>query len=434
MTKTMPDLDPLGKKSNGESFMTRWFFPLAMLLAAYALLFLTFTSQIAHAEAMRHCVLMDEKLSRIWSVGNIEIGVAYLGVFTGMLFYFLRLYRKSGTHLRDLLYAVLYLICSFILDLTCIKLFEPFVAMLIGDAIVMTFTVIVSRQLWFQRLLGVFVPIIFLTCGIGHFLEGMSYWRMTYPVNVPWTMVTADIGFAVLVNSSRFPAFIRGEDIVTELSQQREQNELLLIEVEARTAAEAENLRLLNQIKTASDQQRKFLRDVLASVTEGRLRLCFDVSELPDPLATVTKFLHLTSEQLRVVRQEVRTLADASGFAPDQQYDFITAVSEAAMNAVVHAGGGSATVSWTGASDTPKIQVRIEDSGTGIAVDRLPAATLERGYSSAGTLGQGFWLILKTAESVWLYTSPQGTTIVLEHSRVNADAVAMYRIPNGLNV
>src|SRR2546430_7579572 len=40
-----------------------------------------------------------------------------------------------------------------------------------------------ALPIWFQRLLGVFVPVIFLTCGLGHFLEGLSYWKLTYDVN-----------------------------------------------------------------------------------------------------------------------------------------------------------------------------------------------------------------------------------------------------------
>ncbi len=86
----------------------------------------------------------------------------------------------------------------------------------------------------------------FFTCGVGHLLEGMSYWKLTYPVNVPWTMVTADIGFAILVKAVCFPAFIRGQDVLTELAQ-------------ARQEAEAKP---------------RFFRDVMRSATEGRLHLC----------------------------------------------------------------------------------------------------------------------------------------------------------------
>lgn len=81
------------------------------------------------------------------------------------------------------------------------------------------------------------------------------------------------------------------------------------------------------------------------------------------------------------------------------------------MNAVVHAGGGRAEV-YTDRHDT--VQVWIEDQGGGIAMESLPRAAFERGYTTAGTMGHGFFLMLKTADRVHLLTTPSGTTVVLE--------------------
>ena len=245
-------VSPLLQQSPPRRGMPFWLFPALLLCAAYGLLGLTFLQQ-GHGNIMARCVLMEPNLSRIWSVGHVEISLAYFGVFGAMVFYFLRLYGKDREHLTDLGLAMGYILASFLLDLFCVMHFEPFPALLIGDAVVITFTVMVSKQLWFQRLLGVFVPLVFFTCGIGHLLEGMSYWRLTYPVNVPWTMVTADIGFAILVNAVRFPAFIRGQDVLTELAETRQE----------------------------AETKQTFFRDVLMSVTEGRLRLCDTAFDLP---------------------------------------------------------------------------------------------------------------------------------------------------------
>ncbi len=216
-----------------------WILPLFVLCLAYGLLGLTLTQPLLHAEMMQRCVLMDPSRARIWSVGNIEIGVAYLCVFGGMAYYFVRIYATNKRHLLDLGLALAYLCGSFTLDYLCVQTLEPFLALLVGDAVVITFTALVSRQVWFQRLLGVFVPIIFLSCGIGHFLEGLSYWHLTYPINTPWTMVTSDVGFAVLLNASRFPAFLRGEEVVEELAVSRARAEVLQAQIEAREQAEA---------------------------------------------------------------------------------------------------------------------------------------------------------------------------------------------------
>ena len=356
-----------------------WLFPAVLLCAAYGLLGLTFVEQ-GRGDIMARCVLMDPSLSRIWSVGHVEISMSYFGVFGAMVFYFLRLYGQDRAHLLDLALAMAYILGSFGLDLFCVMHFQPFAALLLGDAVVVTFTVLVSKQLWFQRLLGVFVPLVFFTCGVGHFLEGMSYWKLTYPVNVPWTMVTADIGFAILVNAVRFPAFIRGQDVLTELAQARQEAAV----------------------------KQSFFRDVMMSVTEGRLHLCDTSADLPAPLPSVASPVLLSRETMAGTRHLAADAARARSFSADRIDCLNTAVGEAAMNAVVH-GGGEAVIR----ADDEAVQVWITDHGAGIQLAELPRATLEQGYSTKGSLGHGFSMMLGAADTVHLLTGAGGTRIVL---------------------
>lgn len=357
-----------------------WVFPLVLLCAAYGLLGLTFLQQ-GHGDIMSRCVLMEPNLSRIWSVGHVEISLSYFGVFGAMVYYFVNLYGKDREHLIDLGLAMGYILASFLLDLFCVMHFEPFPALVIGDAVVVTFTVLVSKQIWFQRLLGVFVPLVFFTCGVGHLLEGMSYWKLTYPANVPWTMVTADIGFAILVNAVRFPAFIRGQDVLTEL-------------METKQEAEA---------------KQNFFRDVLFSVTEGRLRLCDTALDLPPVLSPVSPAIILSRENLASARHAAAAAARAKQFSEDLVDCLNTAVGEASMNAVVHGGGGEARVR----ADDDTVQVWIVDKGSGIQMSELPRVTLELGYSTKDSLGHGFWMMLRAADSVHLLTGTSGTTVVI---------------------
>lgn len=402
------------------SRLTPWMLPLSVLAIAYALLGLTFTQQLTHMDIMRRCVLVDPRRARIWSVGNVEIGLAYFGVFFGMVFYFLRMYAHSKRHLSDLGLALGYLLGSFALDYFCVQTFHPFMALLVGDAVVMTFTVMVSRQVWFQRLLGVFVPVIFLTCGLGHLLEGLSYWQLTYTVNTPWTMVTADIGFAVLVNASRFPAFIRGEDVVAELAIAKTRTETLQAEIDARVHAEAARDALETQQEASRVRMQAFLHDVLAGATEGKLQLCFAPNDLPPPFAPACDPIPLSAtDGLRTLRQCTKEAALHLGFDDTRWQDLVTAASEAGMNAAVHAGTGTAHISTDGRQT---VQVRVEDSGTGIDVERLPRATLEEGYTTAGTLGHGMKMMLRASDRIYLLTGASGTTLVIEQSRTAAPA------------
>jgi len=107
----------------------------------------------------------------------------------------------------------------------------------------------------------------------------------------------------------------------------------------------------------------------------------------------------------------------AASIPDDRRYDLETAVGEAAMNAVVHAATGTGLVLL---DEGGTVQVRVEDGGEGIAVEDLPNATLQRGYSSAGTMGHGFKMILQTTDRVFLLTGAGGTTVVLEQDRARA--------------
>ncbi|MEO7716474.1 MAG: PAS domain-containing protein [Capsulimonas sp.] len=165
----------------------------------------------------------------------------------------------------------------------------------------------------------------------------------------------------------------------------------------------------------AADRNRRFLQDVLLSVTDGKLHLCHSSDELPLRLTPCSDSIVLsTSEGLSDIRHRAQEVALSQDFSAEGCYDLITAASEAAMNAIVHAGGGEGVV----CSDGDKIQVWVKDSGKGIDMAHLPHATLKMGYTTAGTLGHGMKLMLSTADHIWLLTTPSGTTVVIEKDRL----------------
>jgi len=370
-----------------------WLYPLGLLACAYGLLGLTFTEQPDHDALMMRCVLMDMPAARVWSVANVEVGAAYFGVFFAMLYHVLRASRTDRTHLRDMALAFAYLVGSFLLNFYCVVHFHPLTALVIGDVVVLTFTAIVSQQLWFQRLLGVFVPLVFFTCGMGHLLEGMSFWTKTYTWNVPCAMVTADIGFAVLLNAARFPAFIRGQSLIAEI-------EAVRAEASARFS---------------------LVRDILMGATQGRLRLCGERSDLPERLPEADMPVPFDTSALSAARALAAHVAEGLGFEQTRVDQVRTAVGEAAMNAVVHADGGTLTV----CANEDVVQVWIEDHGSGMNVSELPRATLERGFSTKGSLGHGFWLMLNMTDQVSLHTTRSGTTVVLTFYREPTGAMEL---------
>ena len=171
------------------------------------------------------------------------------------------------------------------------------------------------------------------------------------------------------------------------------------------------HIQLEQQLQIEHTKQRVFLRDVLASVTGGRLRLCDSPDDLPPHLKEVSPPIPVsTITGLSELRSATKQAAVSLGFEKERWQDLLTAVGEASMNAAVHAGGGVGIVCAEGNT----VQVWVEDRGRGIEVEDLPRATLSKGYTTIGSFGHGMKMMLESTDRVWLLTGPAGTTVVLE--------------------
>jgi len=189
----------------------------------------------------------------------------------------------------------------------------------------------------------------------------------------------------------------------------------VITDINAHKILDFERERLLHEERMSARKQKNFLRDVLASVTEGRLHLCDTPEDLPERLAHTWETIPLSAETgLNSLRKSIESCGIAENFCQGRWQDLILAAGEAAMNAIVHAGGGTAQVRGNNAG---RIQVWIEDSGTGITLENLPKATLKRGFTTANTMGFGIKMMLQVVDRVFLLTGADGTTVVLEQDR-----------------
>ncbi len=202
----------------------------------------------------------------------------------------------------------------------------------------------------------------------------------------------------------------------------------------------AQQTELLHQQTLHIAKQRAFLKDVLLATTDGVLRLCDTEADLPPPLLVLNDQsaqdhdpLSLSAPTLRIFRRQVEAAARACDFQDVQVYDLLTAAGEAAMNVAVHSSGKTGTGRVLCDPVQGIVQTWIQDSGPGIPVDRLHRAVLERGWTTAGSLGHGFFMMLGTAERIFLLTQEgQGTTIVIEKSRTPMEPEWMQRRKNEL--
>ena len=175
----------------------------------------------------------------------------------------------------------------------------------------------------------------------------------------------------------------------------------------------------LRASKRVSLRARPLYRNLLQA-TSGRLRLCGSTGgtlpTLPAPLRAASPRLPLNSSaMLAPLRAATYDAAQECGFSAQQTYDLLLAVGEAATNAVVHAHGGEARVR----ADTELgiVQIWITDTGPGISEVCLRHVTHDDGFSTAGTLGQGFRIMLQTCGRLFIATNwDTGTSVVLVQS------------------
>lgn len=171
---------------------------------------------------------------------------------------------------------------------------------------------------------------------------------------------------------------------------------------------------LAGQMHRTTRQWAQAYREVIAAVTRGRLILC-DPEEVPRELAAagcqvlaqmpVTEPTHLPA-----ARQALLQLLSQREWPGQRRFHFALCLSEAATNALKHAGGAALTLA---AARDGAIWAVVQDRGPGIDLRVLPWAALVGGYSTSQSLGMGFLLLLRYADQVLLATGAGGTTVAV---------------------
>jgi PAS domain S-box-containing protein len=197
------------------------------------------------------------------------------------------------------------------------------------------------------------------------------------------------------------------------------------VDLTERRRLEHEREQLVHDLRESSVRQRRFLKEMLAGFTEGRLHLCFTESELPVSLTPLSDAIKLSATTLRHLRKQIETSTKQFLFTPKRVADFLTASHEAAMNAVRHGGGGTARI--YGEHSTGTLQVWISDDGPGIAEDMIHRA-VERGFTTGG-FGQGFFYMQSCTDRLYLFSvAGKGTTAVLEMDRKPLEPIWARRV------
>ncbi len=170
---------------------------------------------------------------------------------------------------------------------------------------------------------------------------------------------------------------------------------------------------MTRRLVEAEKKKKSFYTQVVRAVTGGRLHL-IDLEELP-PLGEVAFEYRLDgSKNYSLARQAFRELARRGGFTEGESEDIVLAAGEAITNAVKHAVDGLCQ----GCITEEGLMIRVSDRGRGIRSEDLPESLFRAGFSTQVSLGLGYTLLLELVDSIWLVTSPLGTTLQLLKRRV----------------
>jgi len=196
------------------------------------------------------------------------------------------------------------------------------------------------------------------------------------------------------------------EKLLTQLASDLTYGIVSLRTRKERQAVEAER-RMFEQ--RLEEQKRKFFRETILSVTDGKLSIC-DAADVKPYISNAQVKIDLNEiSDIGPARREVEAFYCRQGLSSEELGSFIAGVGEAITNAIKHGIRGRVYAGKT----EDEIWAAVKDRGSGIESLILPRAVLRRGFSTKPSLGIGYSIMLDVADRILLKTGVTGTTVVL---------------------
>jgi anti-sigma regulatory factor (Ser/Thr protein kinase) len=224
-------------------------------------------------------------------------------------------------------------------------------------------------------------------------------YQVTYRIRTPFGIDkwVWEQGRGVFANNEELIAL---EGFIFDITARKQAEDELILQRDREITIRAE----------AEAAKRNFYKGTIFSVTEGKLDLV-TYDEINSVLSSNLRAIPLASSaELGTLRDVIFEVARSIEMADARIQDLVTAVGEAAANAIKHSNGGLALI---GTKDSV-VQVCIQDMGPGMDTLVLPKATLMRQYSTTKSMGLGYSIILNLVDKVYLATEKQGTWVLLE--------------------
>ncbi|MBM7622554.1 ATP-binding protein [Sporohalobacter salinus] len=167
--------------------------------------------------------------------------------------------------------------------------------------------------------------------------------------------------------------------------------------------------------KEQRQKELEIYRDIIEIVTGGKLKL-INSRELKSEMnkgCEVSSQKLEKKEDVKKVREKVKKVLKDFSLDSKENTHIILAISEAVTNALKHGGGGGFALSLI---NEKILRAIIFDQGPGIDFSKLPKVTLMDKFSdySGFSLGNGFTIMSKFMDTIFLKTDKNGTTLILE--------------------
>ncbi|MCL5104729.1 MAG: PAS domain S-box protein [Armatimonadetes bacterium] len=167
----------------------------------------------------------------------------------------------------------------------------------------------------------------------------------------------------------------------------------------------------VEQIEREADKrQREFYRRTILAATDGKLVVCDreEIRSIAGPPAASWEIS--MPADVGPIRDATAKFAKSAGMDEARTLDLLFCAGEAITNAYKHANGGTASIHVVPGG----LMLVVSDEGRGMEALTLPELALVKGYSTIGTLGMGYKIMISLADKVYLATGPTGTTVGIE--------------------
>ncbi len=160
----------------------------------------------------------------------------------------------------------------------------------------------------------------------------------------------------------------------------------------------------------AEENKLNFYRRLIEAATNGKLLITEHRKIDRIAGSAVAEWPMYAPQDLAPIRHSVTDMAAARGMDPARVGRFVMCLGEAATNALNHAGGGRVHLHEVEGG----LLFVVSDQGPGIAALNLPDVALRYGYTTFGSLGMGYKVIVEFADRVYLATGSEGTMVAVE--------------------